>query len=186
MRRPSIYAGLTKPPLLAGNKVKLRPKHLQDAANDYSWRQDSELCHLDAAPPILCSFEEFLDNYLEDLRRPIRSYRFAIETMDGKHIGNCSYFNLDEAKKEAEMGIMIGDRTYWNHGYGTDTIITSLEYFFSRTNIKRVHLKTLFWNVRAQKCFRKCGFVPCGQMAQGDYTFMLMETRHLDRNTEKI
>ncbi len=186
MRRPSISTALNKPPLLTGDKVNLRPKRLQDAANDYSWRQDAELCHLDAAPPILCSFEEFLNNYLEDLYRLNRSYRFAIETPDGKHIGNCSYFNLDEAKKEAEMGIMIGDRTYWNRGFGTDTIITSLNYFFSRTNIKRVHLKTLMWNIRAQKCFQKCGFIPYGQLTDGDYTFMLMETRHPNRNSEKI
>ena len=175
MRRPSIFTALTKPPLLTGDKVKLRPKRVQDAAYDYSWRQDAELCRLDAAPPILCSFEEFLENYLEDLHQLNRSYRFAIETPDGKHIGNCSYFNLDEAKKEAEMGIIIGDRAYWNRGYGADTIITSLKYFFPRTNIKRVHLKTLMWNIRAQKCFQKCGFVPCGQMIHGDYTFMLME-----------
>jgi RimJ/RimL family protein N-acetyltransferase len=176
LRKPSIIAALNKPPLLIGNKVNLRPKFLEDAANDYSWRQDAELCHLDAAPPILCSFEEFLENYLEDLRRLNRSYRFAIETLDGRHIGNCSYFNLDETKKETEMGIMIGDRSYWNRGYGADAIITSLNYFFSQTNIKRVHLKTLMWNTRAHKCFQKCGFIPCGQMIHGDYTFMLMET----------
>jgi RimJ/RimL family protein N-acetyltransferase len=177
LRKSSILAALTKPPLLTGNKVKLRPKRLEDAVNDYSWRQDAELCRLDAAPPILCSFNEFLENYLEDLHRLNRSYRFAIETLEGKHIGNCSYFNLDESKKEAEMGIMIGDRAYWNRGYGADTIITSLNYFFSRTNIKRVHLKTLMWNVRAQKCFQKCGFIPCGQMTHVDYAFMLMETK---------
>ncbi len=92
MRKSSILAALTKPPLLTGNKVKLRPKRLEDAVNDYSWRQDAELCRLDAAPPILCSFNEFLENYIEDLQRLNRSYRFAIETLEGKHIGNCSYF----------------------------------------------------------------------------------------------
>jgi len=175
LRRPPILAAISKPPLLTGNKVKLRPKQLQDATNDYSWRQDFELCKLDAAPPIRCSFEEFLENYLEDLHRSNQSYRFAIETLDGRHIGNCSYFNLDETKKEAEMGIMIGDRNYWNQGYGADTITTSLNYFFSRTNMKRIHLKTLTWNVRAQKCFKKCGFAPCGQTIHGEHTFLLME-----------
>jgi RimJ/RimL family protein N-acetyltransferase len=163
----------------------LRPKHSQDAVNDYGWRQDIELCRLDAAPPIQCSFEEFLENYLEDLHRLNQSYRFAIDTLDGNHIGNCSYFNLDEAKKEAEMGIMIGDRAYWNRGYGTDTIATSLSYFFARTNIQRVHLKTLNWNIRAQRCFQKCGFVPCGQMIHGEYIFMLMDTRNPGRNSNR-
>ncbi len=176
MRRSSIFADLNEPPVLTGNKVNLRSRRLQDAANDYSWRQDNELCHLDAAIPISCSFEEFLENYIEELYRPGKSYRFAIETPDGKHIGNCSYFNIDETKKDVEMGIIIGDRAYWNRGYGADAILATLNHFFSQTNLKRVYLKTLNWNIRAQKCFQKCGFVPCGQITHGDYTFILMET----------
>ena len=176
MRRSSIFAALAKPPIITGKKVKLRPKRLEDAANDYAWRKDAELCRLDAAPLIQCSFEEFLKNYLEDLHRFNQSYRFGVETPDGKHIGNCSYFSLDGIKKEAEMGIMIGNRDYWNLGYGADVIITSLNYFFTNTNMRRIHLKTLSWNSRAQKCFQKCGFVPCGQVVHGEYTFLLMET----------
>ena len=175
MRRSSIFAALASPPSLIGNKVKLRPKHLQDAANDYDWRKDTELCTLDAAPTIQCTFEQFLENYVEDLHRLNQNYRFAIETLDGVHIGNCSYFNLDGSKEEAEMGIMIGNRSYWNHGYGADAITTSLNYFFTRTKMKRIHLKTLIWNVRAHKCFEKCGFVPCGQAVHGEFTFLLME-----------
>jgi ribosomal-protein-alanine N-acetyltransferase len=178
LRKPSICRALAKPPILTGTKVRLRPKRLQDAANDYSWRQDIELCYLDAAPQIRCSFKEFLENYADDLHRLNQSYRFAIETLDGTHIGNCSYFNLDETKKEAEMGIMIGNRNYWNQGYGADTITTTLDYFFTRTAMKRVHLKTLIWNNRAQKCFQKCGFVPIGQMVHGEYSFLLMEIHH--------
>ena len=175
MRRPSVSAALTTTPVLTGNKVNLRPKRLQDAIDDYNWRQDIELCNLDAATPISCSFKEFLENYIEELNRPNRGCRFAIETPHGKHIGNCSYFNIDEIKRESEMGIMIGDRAYWNHGYGTDAILATLNHFFSRTNLRRVYLKTLDWNIRAQKCFQKCGFVPCGQLIHGDYTFILME-----------
>ena len=175
MRRPPIFGALDKPPILTDSKVRLRPKRLQDAVNDYSWRRDAELCSLDAAIPVLCSFEEFLENYVEELHHPSPNYRCAIETLDGKHIGNCSYFNMDEAKSEAEMGIMIGDRAYWNHGYGADAILTSLNHIFSQTKLKRIHLKTLSWNSRAQKCFQKCGFVPCGQLIRGDYTFIIME-----------
>ncbi len=176
MRRPSFFSVSTKPPLLIGSKARLRPKRLEDAANDYIWRRDVELCRLDAATPILCSFEEFLENYIKELYRPSLSYRFAIETLGGRHIGNFSYFNIDEAKKEAEMGIMIGDRAYWDRGYGSDAILTSLNHIFSQTNLKRIHLKTLSWNIKAQKCFQKCGFTPCGYLNHGDRYFLLMET----------
>lgn len=175
MRRASIFQALAGPPTLVGNKVKLRPKHLQDAANDYSWRKDTELCHLDATIPTLSSFEEYLRNHAEELHHPSGGYRFAIETLDGRHIGNCSYYNIDEVKREAAMGIMIGDRAYWNQGYGADAILTSLNYLFSQTKLERIYLKTLNWNIRAHKCFEKCGFVPCGHLFRGDHSFIIME-----------
>lgn len=175
MRRPSVSGALTRQQTLTGSKVRLRPKRLQDAANDYSWRRDAELCSLDATTPISCSFEEFLDNYIEELYYPGLSCRFAIETLDGKHIGNCGYFNIDEVKGQAEMGIMVGDKSFWNQGYGADAVLTLIDYMFSQTKLKRIYLKTLNWNIRAQKCFQKCGFVPCGQLTNRDHTFILME-----------
>ena len=186
MRRPAIFESLTRPPILIGNKVRLRPKHLKDAATDYSWRLDSELCRLDATTPTLSSFEEYLRDYAEELRYPNPSHRFAIETLDGKHIGNCSYFNTDETKKEAELGIMIGDKAYWDQAYGADAILTLLNHIFSQTKLKRIYLKTLNWNIRAQKCFEKCGFVPCKQFIYRDHNFIIMEIRRPDKPQKQM
>jgi RimJ/RimL family protein N-acetyltransferase len=175
LRRAPIVSVLNTPKVLTGKKINLRLKRPKDAANDYSWQKDAELCRLDAAAPLLCSFEEFLETYAEEFHRPSRSCRFAIETLDGKHIGNCSYFSVDEIKGEAELGIMIGDKDYWNQGYGTDVICTSLNHIFSRTNLNRIYLKTLEWNFRAQRCFQKCGFKICGHLSRGEHNFILME-----------
>lgn len=181
MGRPSTFKALVRPPVLVGDKVKLRPKRIQDAVNDYGWRTDTELCELDAALPTSSSFKEYLRGYAEELHHPGPGCRLAIETVDGRHIGNCSYFNINELNRDAELGIMIGDRAYWNQGYGTDAILTLLDRVFSQTKLERIHLKTLNWNVRAQKCFLKCGFVPCGELTRGDHSFIIMEIRRPTR-----
>jgi len=162
-------------PTLTGKKIKLRPKLIQDAATDYKWRIDPELCHLDAASTIDSSFKEFLDRYREQLHFPLPGLRFAIETMGGKHIGNCSLFNADDSKKAVELGIMIGDKTFWGQGYGRDVILTLLNYVFTQTDWQHVFLKTLDWNVRAQKCFKKCGFTSNGMVSYNSLNFILME-----------
>ena len=75
---------------------------LSDAAEDYSWRRDPELARLDAAPPSQLSFSIFLVSYAEELRHSShRRRRFAIDTLDGKHIGNCMYYDIDEKKNQA-------------------------------------------------------------------------------------
>lgn len=163
--------------MLVGQKMRLRQKRLGDAVNDYAWRKDLELSRLDAAPPLSISFKEYLTSYATELRQSSSQNRFAIETLDGKHIGNCAYFNINETEKGAELGIMVGDRGYWDKGYGADSIITLLNHIFSQTNLDRIYLKTLDWNVRAQKCFEKCGFTPCGKIISRGYNFLAMEIR---------
>lgn len=175
MQRPPKSESVVTLPTLNGHKIVLRPKHSSDAINDYEWRKDIELCSLDAAQPITSSFEEYLRFAAEFSSSSKWSCHFAIQTLQGKHIGNCSYFDIDEISSEAEIGIMIGDKDYWNCGYGTDAICTVLRYIFSQTRLKRIYLKTLEWNIRAQKCFQKCGFKSCGHLNRDGYSFILME-----------
>src|SRR3989338_675531 len=159
-----------------GNRIKLREKDPSDAWDDYSWETDPELAKLDAAPVYQISYSQYLTDYTLDLRAPrTGSRQFAVDTLDGKHIGNCSYYNLDRYRGEVELGIMIGDRDYWNKGYGTDIINALLEHIFKQTSVDRVHLKTLDWNTRAQKCFEKCGFAECSRLSRDGYNFIQME-----------
>ncbi|MBI4303535.1 MAG: GNAT family N-acetyltransferase [Chloroflexi bacterium] len=162
--------------MIKGNKVILREKKLSDALDDYTWETDEELAYLDAVPPTSVTFSQFLLGYTSDLRDPVpTSRRLAVDTLEGKHIGNCSYYNINDSKQEAELGIMIGNRDYWDKGYGADAVATLLKYIFSETNTKRVYLKTLESNKRAQNCFVKSGFAPYGQMTRNGYSFILME-----------
>ncbi len=177
MQRSTESESINIPPTLNGSKIILRPKQLYDAVEDYEWRKDSELCSLDAAQPLSLSFEEYVKRATGSPSWSRWSCHFAIQTLDGKHIGNCSYFDIDEVSGEAEIGIMIGDRDYWDSGYGADAISTALQHIFSQTKLKRIYLKTLEWNLRAQKCFQKCGFKPCGRLNRDGYRFILMEVR---------
>ena len=70
---------------------------------------------------------------------------------------------------------MIGNRNYWDKGYGVDAINTLLGYMFRTTNLRRIYLKTLTSNIRGQKCFQKCGFRPYGSLEKNGFSFLLME-----------
>jgi len=162
--------------IVTGEKVKIREKVLMDARNDYQWCRDAELSRLDAAFPLNMSLAQYIDEYTLELRFPSLSRRrYAVETLDGIHIGNCSYYNIDMKRSEAEIGIMIGNSNYWNKGYGTDTIKALVGYVFRHTSFKRLYLKTLEWNIRAQQCFMKSGFTAYNHLARDGYKFLMME-----------
>jgi RimJ/RimL family protein N-acetyltransferase len=162
--------------MIVGKKVKLREKRLADARDDYIWQTDPELARLDAMPLLAVPFAEYVLSYASQLRSPDSSRQlFSVETLDGAHIGNCTFYNVDDEAGEAELGIMIGDSSFRDRGYGTDTIKTLAGYIFMQRDLKRIYLKTLDWNHRAQKCFEKCGFVPYGQLSRDGHDFVLME-----------
>ncbi len=162
--------------MLQGARVVLRDKRIEDAEQDYIWRSDHELAKLDAAYPLTMSFERYLKMFQDQLKYPTPgSHHFATETLDGKFIGNCMYYDLDSVNLQAELGIVIGDRDYWSNAYGYDAVTTLLEYCFTEKRLKRVYLHTLEWNHRAQRCFEKCGFVPVRQVRRLSHDFILME-----------
>ncbi|MDD4923814.1 MAG: GNAT family protein [Dehalococcoidales bacterium] len=157
-------------------RIMLCKKQLDDAVNDYTWKTDPELARLDACLPLDMSFNEYLFLYINELQMsPVVKLEFAIETLNGEHIGNCAYYNINRFKGEAEVGILLGNRQYWNKGYGTEAMILLADYIFNRHNFKRVYLKTLDCNIRAQNCFLKCGFTPCANKKLDGYNFIVME-----------
>lgn len=160
---------------LRGQKTMLREKNLSDAARDYLWRTDLELARLDAVAPLTMPFAQYFLNYAEELKYLDSARRFAIEDGEGKHIGNCMYYDVDEEAGDAELGILIGDRDYWSKGYGRDAVTTLVNYIFSATCLDRIYLRTLQTNVRAQRCFRRCGFVESGHLSRDGYDFMILE-----------
>lgn len=161
-----------------GRLTRLRRKRSSDVEADYAWRCDPELARFDAAPPLRVALSDFRATYEEDLRYPGQFRRvYAIESLDGQHIGNVMYYNLDAQRGEAELGITIGDRRYWGAGYGRDAVRIFVKHLCESVGLKRVYLNTLDWNVRAQQAFRAAGFVAYGVNHRGLHTFMLMEIR---------
>ena len=162
--------------MIKGRLIVLREKRLEDAALDYEWRTDEELSALDAATPLRMSYSSYLRLIEDEIRHPVPwSKRYAIESHDGKQIGNCMYYDIDTAKGQAELGIMIGNRDYWNKGYGTDAVNTLTSHIFNTTTFGRIYLHTLSWNLRAQKSFQKSGFVIVKPVRRSGYDFILME-----------
>ena len=168
-------------PELKGARIILRDKQAGDAENDYRWRSDPELARLDAAIPLTMSFERYLKLFEDQMKYPTPgSHHYSIETLDGLFIGNCMYYDLDTVNREAELGIVIGDRDYWSDGYGYDAVTTLLEHMFTTRDLKRVYLHTLEWNGRAQKSFSKSGFNQVRAVRRMAHDFILMDVLRND------
>lgn len=161
-----------------GRRTIIRRKRVSDARDEYRWRSDPDLAQFDASRPVQAPYESYERNWSFDYRftdMPGRS--FAIEDECGRHIGNIMYYNIDGARSEAEIGISIGERSFWSLGYGSDALEAVVRGLFAASGLRRLYLHTLDWNERAQRAFRKAGFEICGTSWRDGHTFLIMELR---------
>lgn len=60
--------------------------------------------------------------------------------------------------RNGRLGILLGQKPNWNQGLGTAAVQLTLEFLFERKGCRRIELDTAEFNLRAQRCFSKCGF----------------------------
>ena len=149
--------------IIWSDKIGLRP--FEDALTDeeiarvYRWSSDENILRWSGGAPTDLTLEEFSERLLgEHAYVPSNRRAFFIVTPSGELIGRIGCFAIDWAKKEGELGIVIGESAVWNQGYGRDAVTTLLRYLFSSTTLERVNLFTFPENLRAQRCFAACGF----------------------------
>jgi RimJ/RimL family protein N-acetyltransferase len=96
-----------------------------------------------------------------DSRRSDRR-TYGIHDELGEFIGLLELYDL--SRTSATLGIIIGERSHWNRGYGPEAIAAVLAVAFRELRLEQVKLTTFADNLRAQAAFRKAGFTEVGRM----------------------
>jgi RimJ/RimL family protein N-acetyltransferase len=153
--------------MLEGKLVRLRALESSDIERAYTWVNDREVTHyLMLRYPMSRSQEEKYLSESSSEGSTFHDVRLAIETLGGVHIGMTGLHRARPEDRSAELGIMIGDKSFWSSGYGTDTVQTLLRFGFDTMNLHKVALGVFEFNERAYACYRKCGFVDEGRFRE--------------------
>jgi RimJ/RimL family protein N-acetyltransferase len=147
--------------MLHGEKVVLRAPGHADLPTFVRWFNDQEVMRflaMDMWPMSMESEEKWFERIVEQKNRTLTIETLPSEGRPGVAIGNISLMDGDNRSQRAELGIVIGEKEYWSHGYGTDAIKTLLRYAFDELNYHRVFLRVYAANARAIRCYEKCGF----------------------------
>jgi RimJ/RimL family protein N-acetyltransferase len=159
------------PLILHGERIYLRPPTTDDAFTVYEWENDDEVWTYDrqrSHEPDFATFLATFDRECEDVPGNRQHYRFIVEDENHRPIGFIGYFNLtyinrDVTMGQVEIGVGLGEKTYWGKGYGTDAIRTLTNYLFTQSYIVRVYAQTAADNQAARRAFAKVDFVEVGQ-----------------------
>ena len=153
--------------MIVGKKVRLRPIERDDLPRYVEWFGDPEVRRYLAIylPFSLAQEERWFEGLLERLEQQ-EEVLLAIETVGGAHIGNVGLHAIDWHNRSAELGIAIGEKAYWDQGYGTDAVRTMLKLVFGEMNLHRVFLRVDTDNARGVRCYEKVGFRRDGTLRQ--------------------
>lgn len=104
--------------------------------------------------------------------------------LDDKPIGNCGLHNINRGPDHAEMGIVLGEKDYWNRGLGTEAVRLITDYGFTALSLHGISLWVKSYNKRAIRVYEKVGYQESGRMrdyykVDGEYyDQVLMDVLH--------
>ena len=160
--------------VLQGNRIRLRAAEREDISAFLRWINDAEVTEnlLFVAPISRFEEEQWYDAMM---KTPKAEHVLVIEVQDEgleegyRAIGTCQFHNIDWRNRSAEIGIMIGEKAFWDKGYGTETMRLLLSHGFHTLNMHRIWLQVIDKNQRGIRAYEKAGFQYEGKYRQGHY-----------------
>lgn len=159
--------------MIYGKRVRLRAVEKEDLPHYVTWLNDPEVRKgLSAYLPFSQAAEE---KWYEELqKKPPYEQSMAIEIQPEEggewiFVGGCGLFDFDWRVRQAEVGIHIGEKKYWNQGFGTRVMRLLLKHGFETLNLNRVSLRVLGNNPRAISAYEKTGFVREGTLRESHF-----------------
>lgn len=139
---------------VVGQRTVLRRIVAADLPTLHAWDVDPEIIGLMGR-----KFAEMdIADWFRGLQRDRTCRTWAIETHEGRLIGELELAHVNWRSSSTELRICIGDKDYWSHGYGTDAIRSAMWAAFQGMGLESVYLRVFVTNGRAIRVYEKLGF----------------------------
>ena len=150
-------------PFITGDDVYLRPLDQNDLNENYvGWLNDSEVTRYLESGTFPYTKDELDEFYRRVSGTKDKVIMAVVERESDLHIGNVKLEPINWVHRSAEFGIMIGVKSMWGKGYGSETTSLTVEYAFTRLNLRKVSLVVVAKNIAALKTYQRLGFVTEG------------------------
>ena len=156
--------------LFTGHLIRLGSDDPEMMAEAFGrWSLDSEYRRLMTSDPARLQSKEKIKEWVEKELQKDRPdiITFTIHTLeDDRLIGHAGLDGILWNQGDAFLSIGLGERQYWDRGYGTDALRVLLRYAFTELNLHRLSLTVFEYNQRAIRSYEKAGFVLEGRARQ--------------------
>lgn len=158
--------------MIYGDGIRLRAPEREDIPHFTAWVNDPDVQAgiLRYRPMSIVEEERWFEKMLAspEAEHPLT---IEIQRADGSWlaIGNCGFHNIEWRCRSGEVGIIIGEKAFWNQGYGSMAMRMLLKHGFGTLNLHRIYLHVLANNPGAVRVYEKIGFVHEGRLRDDMY-----------------
>ena len=152
--------------IAVGSRIALRPLTRADAAAFVPWVNDPEVTRTLAigARAMDVRAEEV---FIEKMNASTYDVLFGIVVREtDRLIGSTGLSQIDLRNQNASFGMMIGEKSAWGKGYGTEATRLVVRYAFEELHLNRVQLHVYAYNLRGIRVYEKVGFRREGVLRQ--------------------
>ena len=155
-------------------EIQLRPVHMSDYDTIVKWSKDERFCLANDWP--LERTEEEVYTWWEQCvtsEKP-NFVRLGME-LHSKLIGYVDLAYIRKEHQSAEVGVAIGETSFWGKGFGVQAVKKIMAYGYNELGITTFHAETHETNIRAQKLLTRLGFQEIGR--NGSEVYLNEETQ---------
>ena len=142
---------------LRGDRARLVPVdkrvHMENALR---WMNDPEVTqYLLLVMGVTPGMEE---QWMDRVQKRDTEYVWAIVDDQNRHIGFTGIHGIDWRLRLATTGTVIGEKSAWGKGYGTDVMRIRTKFAFEILNLHRLQSEARIDNIASQRALEKVGY----------------------------
>ncbi len=144
---------------IEGQRVTLREFRQEDISGIRSWVTDPKTTAFLGGAYLKPQTWEQSERYLSSLLEGDAGGVNLVVAEKGslRYLGQCSLMMIDSVARHAELAIVLCPDSV-NQGLGEEAVRLLTGFAFRQLNLNRVYLKVRVDNLRAVRCYEKCGF----------------------------
>ena len=145
--------------IIESKRLIISPLKIEDAYEMRAWGLHSNALFEDYNFPF--ENDEEVKKWFRLKTYTIKNKYYSVKDKSGKLVGYLGIKKRSFIRKSSFLGIVF-DPNHMDKGYGTESLLAFLEYYFNRLRMKVLYLEVAEFNERAIKVYERIGFKKIG------------------------
>lgn len=143
-------------PGIQGPRVRLVPFEREYIDHVLRWFNDAEVTRYTqrAMPLFRLAEEKFVDRIAESTSDVV----WAVLDENESPIGVSGIHRIDWINRNAGTGTVLGERSVWGKGYGTEIMAVRTQWAFEELGLHRLQSECYVENAASRRCLEKTGY----------------------------